>query len=121
MVSQGDVPPDLARRVVSAPVCGTIAELCGLVAHAAMIVATDTAIAHLADAWSVKCHVAFTTHRPEWRVRDYPHCSATLLPVQGLPQALEFIRGEDDLRAIAAGWRDGATMLESDVARFAAQ
>ncbi len=118
VVTQGELPPDLAARVVSVPECQTIEELCGLVSHAAMIVATDTAISHLADAWSVPCHVAFTTHRPEWRVRDYPHCSATLLPVRGLPPALEFLRDDDDLRAVHDGWREGAAQLEADVVRF---
>ena len=118
IVTQGAVPSGFAKRVVAAPDCGTIEELCGLVAHAEKIVATDTAIAHLADAWSVPSHVAFTTHRPEWRVRDYPHCSATLMPVRGLPPGLEFLRSEEDLRAVEAGWHEGAAMLEADVLRF---
>lgn len=118
VVTQGRVPEGLAGRAVAAPILERIEELCGLAAHAARIVSTDTAIPHFADAWSIPCHAVFATHRPEWRVRDYPHCSATMLPVRGLPPALEFLRSEEDLRAVEAGWRDGADLLEADLAAF---
>ena len=118
VVTQGAVPVGLDGSVIAAPLLERIEELCGLVAHAARIVSTDTAIPHLADAWSIPCHAVFTTHRPEWRVRDYPQCSATLLPVRGLPPALEFLRSDDDLHAVEAGWREGADRLEEELRRF---
>jgi len=118
VVTQGAACADHGGRVIAAPAVERIEELCGLVVHAQRIVSTDTAIPHLADAWSVPCHAVFTTHRPEWRVRDYPHCTATALPVHGLPDALEFLRSEDDLRAVQAGWQDGWPGLEADLERF---
>jgi Glycosyltransferase family 9 (heptosyltransferase) len=81
----------------------SLAGLCGLVASAGLIVSTDTAMVHLADAFSVPCLAFFTTHRPEWRVRDYPLCRAVHLPA-ALPPALEFARGDDDHRAALAAW-----------------
>ena len=121
VVTQGRVPEGVEGRVIAAPILERIEELCGLAAHAARIVSTDTAIVHLADAWSIPCHAVFATHRPEWRVRDYPRCSATLLPVRGLPSALEFLRSEEDLRAVQTGWREGADRLEDDLRRFLAE
>jgi Glycosyltransferase family 9 (heptosyltransferase) len=81
----------------------SLAALCGLVASAGLIVSTDTAMVHLADAFSVPCLAFFTTHRPEWRVRDYPLCRAVHLPA-ALPPALEFARSDDDRRAALAAW-----------------
>jgi Glycosyltransferase family 9 (heptosyltransferase) len=81
----------------------SLAGLCGLVASAGLIVSTDTAMVHLADAFSVPCLAFFTTHRQEWRVRDYPLCIARHLPAT-LPPALEFARGDDDRRAALAAW-----------------
>ncbi len=81
----------------------SLAGLCGLVASAGLIVSTDTAMVHLADAFSVPCLAFFTTHRPEWRMRDYPLCRAVHLPA-ALPPALEFDRGDDDRRAALAAW-----------------
>jgi Glycosyltransferase family 9 (heptosyltransferase) len=78
--------------------------LCGLVASARLIVSTDTAMVHLvAAAFSVPCLAFFTTHRPEWRVRDHPLCRAVHLPA-ALPPALEFARGDDDRKAALAAW-----------------
>jgi hypothetical protein len=120
VITQGSVPPGMEGRVGAAPDCASIAELCALVAGAACIVSTDTAIVHLADAFGVGCLSIFTTHKPEWRVRDYPQAVPVALPVRGLPPALEFIRGEDDLAAIALGWRDGAALLDAALVRFLA-
>jgi hypothetical protein len=81
----------------------TLAGLCGLVAHASLIVSTDTAMVHLADAFSVPCLAFFNTHRPEWRTRDYPLCRGIHLPA-GLPPALEFSRGAADMAVAEAAW-----------------
>jgi ADP-heptose:LPS heptosyltransferase len=88
-----------------------LASLCGLVANAEAIISTDTAMVHLADAFGVKTLAVFTTHRPDWRVRDYPLCRALHLPVDGLPDSLEFSRGDADLRAAKAAWRDNAARI----------
>jgi hypothetical protein len=82
----------------------TLAGLCGLVASADFVVSTDTAMVHLADAFSVPCLAFFTTHRPEWRARDYPLCHTVYLPVSGLPPALEFARGDEDVERARAAW-----------------
>ena len=86
------------------PQAGGLAELCMLVAGARCIVSADTAMVHLADAFDVPCLAFFTTHRPEWRVRDYPRCRAVDLAPAGLPAALEFVRGPEDVAACAASW-----------------
>jgi len=101
-----------------APHCGSFAELCGLVAGAACMVSTDTAMLHMADAFAVPCLAVFTTHRPEWRMRDYPLCEALYLPVDGLPEALEFSRGDNDLRAVAATWSSQADMIVERLVTF---
>lgn len=97
---------------------GSLAELCGWVAGAALVVSTDTAMVHLADAFGVPCIAVFTTHRPEWRVRDYPLCRPLYRPVAGLPPALEFARGPEDVAAAHAAWldADGARWLTDAVA-----
>ena len=118
VVTQGEGFAFSGGRVIAAPTLERIDDLCGLVAHARRIVSTDTAIPHLADAWSVPCHAIFTTHRPEWRVRDYPQCSTTALPVQGLPDALEFLRSEEDLQAVQAAWHEGWPGMQADLERF---
>ncbi len=74
----------------------TQAELCALVSAAALVVSADTAMVHIADAYSVPCLAFFTTHRPELRVRDYPTVRAVHSGVPGLPEALEFARGASD-------------------------
>ena len=68
------------------------------------MVSADTAMPHLADAYHVPCLTFFTTHRPEWRVRDYPNVRAVHLPVQGLPGALEFARDTGDEAAARLAW-----------------
>jgi Glycosyltransferase family 9 (heptosyltransferase) len=104
VLTQGAPPPG----ATGAARCTTLAELAGLVAAAKFVVSADTAMPHLADAFGVPCLAFFTTHRPEWRVRDYPRCRAVHLPVPGLPAALEFSRGpEDDAAARAAWFVDG--------------
>ena len=105
---------------IAAPECRDIGELCGLVANAAMIVSTDTAMVHLADAFARPCLSIFTTHAPEWRVRDYPLNQSVRMPVRGLPEALEFVRSEADLAAVAKAWVVGREMLEAAVRRFMA-
>ena len=82
----------------------SLAALCGEVAGAALIVSTDTAIVHLADALSVPCLAFFPTHRPEVRVRDYPLCRAIRLSAPNLPDGLEFSRGPADLAAVREAW-----------------
>jgi hypothetical protein len=103
IVTQGE-PSCMHPRVLHAPQAASLAELCGLVAAAERIISTDTAMVHLADAFSVPTLAFFTTHRPEWRVRDYPFCTAVHLPAAGLPPALEFARGPADLEAARAAW-----------------
>ncbi len=83
---------------------GSLAGLCGEIAAAALVVSTDTAVVHLADAFGVPCLAFFPTHRPERRVRDYPLCRAVHLPAPGLPDGLEFSRGPEDLAAAARAW-----------------
>jgi hypothetical protein len=104
VVTQGRPPEDLAERVAQAPALDSVDALCGLVANAACVISTDTAMVHLADAFAVPCLAFFTTHRPEWRVRDYPLCTAVHLPPRGLPDALEFPRGPADLAATQDAW-----------------
>jgi hypothetical protein len=99
----------------AAPIFETMPELCGLVAGASCVISTDTAMVHLADAFSVPCLAFFTTHRPEWRVRDYPRCYPVYLRPEGLPEALEFMRGPEDLAATRAAWeRRGKDMAWLD-------
>ncbi|MCW3477325.1 glycosyltransferase family 9 protein [Limobrevibacterium gyesilva] len=94
------------------PPAGSLAELCGLVAAARLVVAADTAMVHLADAFRVPCLAFFTTHRPEWRVRDYPLCTPVHRPAPGLPPAIEFVRGPDDVAAAQAAWGPGLAWLD---------
>jgi len=104
-----DWPDALAAQVLAADTrirplrrCADLAGLCAEVAGACAIISTDTAILHLADAFSVPCFALFTTHAPALRVRDYPHCEA--LQVPGFPAQLEFIRGPADLEQARAAW-----------------
>lgn len=89
-----------------------IAGLAAQIRAARLVVSTDTAMVHLADAMAVPCVAFFPTHDPAWRVRDYPLCTAIRLD-PGLPAALEFSRGDADLAATRAAWfRPGLDWLE---------
>ncbi|MBW4023891.1 MAG: glycosyltransferase family 9 protein [Proteobacteria bacterium] len=111
IVTQG--PPVPGARTM--PLCDTIEALCALVAGARCVVSTDTAMVHLADAFSVPCLAILTTHRPAMRVRDYPLCRAIRLPIPGLPESIEFVRGDEDLAAAHAAWfPDGPDLLWLD-------
>lgn len=100
VVTQGAALPG----TIAAPRLRRIEELCALVAGARAVISTDTAMVHLADALARPCLAFFTTHRPEWRVRDYPLCWPHHLPVPGLPESIEFPRGPADLAAARAAW-----------------
>lgn len=107
------------RPVVVQPEAGSLSALCGQVVAAALVISTDTAMVHLADAFSVPCLAFFTTHRPEWRARDYPLCRAVHLPPD-LPPALEFSRSDADLAAAHAAWfpqGDNLSWLHAALAR----
>jgi glycosyl transferase family 9 (putative heptosyltransferase) len=103
LVTQGSVPADLADEVLHAPACATFTELCTLVRHARWVISTDTAMVHLADAFEVPCLAFFPTHRPEWRVRDYPRCVPIALR-STLPPGLEFARGANDHALARSAW-----------------
>ncbi len=104
VATQGSVPPRLARRgAVELEPVESLEALCGLVAHARLVVSTDTAVVHLADAFDVPCLAFFPTHDPAWRVRDYPRCRAVALKA-ALPPALEFARDEADVLAAHTAW-----------------
>jgi hypothetical protein len=100
VVTQGEA----LDGAIAAPYCETIEALAALVAGARAVVSTDTAMLHIADAYSVPCLALMTTHRPEWRVRDYPYCMAIQLAIAGVPPSAEFVRGEADLQAVRAAW-----------------
>ena len=103
VVTQGRVPLDLVSEVAHAPECAELAELCTLVRNARWVISTDTAMVHLADAFGVPCLAFFPTHRPEWRVRDYPRCVA--IPLRSaLPSGLEFARGAGDHGLARRAW-----------------
>jgi hypothetical protein len=114
VLTQG-APVEGAAR---APAMESMEALCGLVAGAACIISTDTAMVHLADAFAVPCLAFFTTHRPEWRVRDYPLCTAMHLTAPGLPEALEFQRGPEDLAAVLAAWQAASGEVAAMLERF---
>jgi len=105
------------RGAAAMPLCSNIAELCAFVAGARAVISTDTAMVHLADAFSVPCLVFMTTHRPSMRVRDYPLCRAVHLPVAGLEENTEFVGSEADIVAAQAAWfPDGAGLAWLDEA-----
>jgi hypothetical protein len=95
------------------PPAETLPALCGLVAGARLLVSVDTAMLHLADAMGVPTLAFFTTHRPQWRVRDYPLCRAIDLAPESIPDALEFARDTTDITACQAAWtRHGLDWLD---------
>jgi hypothetical protein len=100
VVTQGSAPHS---RALSRPHEASLADLCGLVAHARRVVSTDTAMVHLADAFDVPCLAFFPTHDPAWRVRDYPHCTPVALADPD-PPGLEFVRTPDDLAVARQAW-----------------
>ena len=103
VVTQGSVPSALEGEVAHVPPCATLAELCALVRNARWMISTDTGMVHLADAFDVPCLAFFPTHRPEWRVRDYPRCVPIALR-SALPQDIEFARGESDHAIARRAW-----------------
>jgi len=109
IITQGNLA-EPHRRIIHRPAVGSLTELAGLVAGAALVVSTDTAMVHLSDAWSVPTLAFFVTHRPEWRVRDYPFCTALHLPAP-LPSALEFARSTADIAAAEGAWTVGGVNL----------
>nr|WP_275945479.1 glycosyltransferase family 9 protein [Bradyrhizobium sp. BRP22] len=103
VVTQGTVPDALRRDVIHLEPCATLADLCGVVRHARWIISTDTGMVHLADAFGVGCLAFFPTHRPEWRVRDYPRTLSCELPTR-LPRGIEFARDPGDYALARSGW-----------------
>lgn len=73
------------------------------VRRSCVVISTDTAMVHLADAMAVPCIAFFPTHDPALRVRDYPLCRPVRLPAD-LPPGLEFARDERDVAAARAAW-----------------
>jgi glycosyl transferase family 9 (putative heptosyltransferase) len=110
-VTQGNVPPELAGDVAHAPECATFEELCALVRNASWVIATDTGMVHLADAFEVPCLAFFPTHQPEWRVRDYPRCVPIALR-SALPPGLEFARNPGDHAIARRAWFPDGTDLD---------
>jgi hypothetical protein len=86
------------------PRCDSLTELCDLIVGSRLVVSVDTGMVHLADALGVPCLAFFVSHRPVWRVRDYPLCIPVHLPAVGLPEALEFPRDDADVAAARAAW-----------------
>jgi Glycosyltransferase family 9 (heptosyltransferase) len=110
VVTQGQVPDGLIGRATHAALYENFEELCGLVRYARLVISTDTAMVHLADAFDVPCLAFFPTHHPEWRVRDYPKCRAVMLR-SALPPGIEFTREpHDDELAHAAWFPNGADL-----------
>jgi hypothetical protein len=111
VVTQGTVPDTLGRNVIHLEPCATLDNLCGLVRHARWVISTDTGMVHLADAFGVGCLAFFPTHRPEWRVRDYPRTLSFELPTR-LPRGIEFARGADDYALARFSWFPNGDDLE---------
>jgi glycosyl transferase family 9 (putative heptosyltransferase) len=103
VLTQGKVPDGLGCDVIRTPPYETLEALCGLVRHARLVISTDTAMIHLADAFSVPCLAFFPTHRPQWRVRDYPRCLPVALQSR-LPAGIEFARGPRDDALARSSW-----------------
>ena len=112
VLTQGAAPDGLADRVAAVPPARSLGELCELVAGASLMVSTDTAMVHLADAFEIPCVAVFTTHRPEWRVRDYPLCRPIHRSAE-LPPAIEFARGPEDVAVAQAAWGEDFGWLDA--------
>jgi hypothetical protein len=118
VVTQGRVP-DGAHGVFQCGPYQTLEALCGCVRHAALVISTDTAMVHLADAFDVPCLAFFPTHVPQWRVRDYPRCMPIALQSE-LPCGIEFARGPEDEALAWASWfpsGDDLTWLDEAMLR----
>jgi Glycosyltransferase family 9 (heptosyltransferase) len=103
LVTQGSIPKGLEGRAISRPKENSLEDLCNLIAHARLVISTDTAMVHLADAVEVPCLAFFPTHDPTWRIRDYPLCTA--VPLAGAePLGLEFARTPDDWATARRAW-----------------
>lgn len=100
VLTQGD-PPGTARCAEPA---ADLDQLCGLVVAARLVISTDTAMVHLADAMDVPCVAFFPTHDPALRIAHYPRCLGVRLPT-ALPPNLEFARSDADVAAAHAAWR----------------
>jgi hypothetical protein len=103
VVTQGAVPDAFSRDIIHLEPCATLDDLCGVVRHARWIISTDTGMVHLADAFGVGCLAFFPTHRPEWRVRDYPRTLSFELPTR-LPRGIEFARDPGDYALARSSW-----------------
>ena len=80
-----------------------ISALAASVRRSRLVISTDTAMVHLADAVAVPCLAFFPTHDPALRVRDYPLCQPVRL-ASDLPPNLEFARDDRDVAAARAAW-----------------
>lgn len=98
------VRSNTSYKIVMQTYVGTLRDLCSQVANASLVISTDTAIVHFADSFSVPCVGFYTTHQPEWRMRDYPLCQGVHLPLKNAPPALEFARGRHDVDAAEEAW-----------------
>ncbi|WP_027580234.1 glycosyltransferase family 9 protein [Bradyrhizobium sp. Ai1a-2] len=103
VVTQGAVPDALSSSVIHLEPCASLDDLCSVVRHARWMISTDTGMVHLADAFGVGCLAFFPTHRPEWRVRDYPRTVSLELPTR-LPRGIEFARDPRDYALARASW-----------------
>lgn len=103
VVTQGEVPAGFAAAIIHAPRCEELAELASLVRNAALVISTDTAMVHLADAFEVPCLAFFPVHSPERRVRDYPRCWPFALS-SALLRDIEFARDDNDFALAEAAW-----------------
>jgi glycosyl transferase family 9 (putative heptosyltransferase) len=111
VVTQGAVPDALSSSVIHLEPCASLDDLCSVVHHARWMISTDTGMVHLADAFGVGCLAFFPTHRPEWRVRDYPRTVSLELPSR-LPRGIEFARDPRDYALARAGWFPNGDDLE---------
>ncbi len=97
---------NVARRGLSVTIqadAPDITALAAAVRGSRLVISTDTAMVHLADAMAVSCLAFFPTHDPALRVRDYPLCRPVRLPSK-LPPGLEFARDDRDVAAAHAAW-----------------
>jgi hypothetical protein len=118
VVTQG-IAPEAGGDVIQSRPAETLEALCGLVRHARLVISTDTAMVHLADAFDVPCLAFFPTHLPQWRVRDYPRCMPIALQSR-LPPGIEFSRGAGDIAVAELSWfplGENLSWLDEAIAR----